>query len=480
MTLFRHNSAFDHHELIISDRGIIFHYNDIEKCAQKLKGMVDRRTICFILCENRADILLFYLAVLRMDAVPLLLDGNIAPEVLRELIENYQPSHLLSAINHPEINQMVLNMGCIELITTENVLYRFDWPELTPLHPDLALLLTTSGSTGSSKVVRLSKKNLQSNAEAIAEYLELEEKDRPVTTLPMSYTYGLSVIHSHLLVGATLLLTTKSVTERGFWEFCQKNKGTSLAGVPYTYEMMNRLKIGLEQYPDIKTLTQAGGHLSEMLQEKYASQDRRRFVIMYGQTEATARMAYLPPEDIRRKSGSIGIPIPGGAFELVDTDGSRIDGNCKSGELVYTGPNVAMGYAVCARDLAKGDEWQGKLHTGDLARRDAEGYYYIVGRESRFVKLYGYRVSLDEIENNLLAHFQGSSFACIGHDEYKDVVIFTTKTASKKKDAVIDILVELTRLPSSVFKVYAIDRIPMNASGKKDYTCLEKRYRGKD
>ncbi|SDZ90344.1 Acyl-CoA synthetase (AMP-forming)/AMP-acid ligase II [Eubacterium aggregans] len=483
MTLFKHDPIFNHRVLAIMDEGREIDYQDIDGYVQKLKGVVQPRTLCFILCENKADVLLFYLAALRMDAVPLLLNDNISSEALRELINLYRPAFLLSGLDHEEINQMALCLGRIEFITTETVLYRIDWPEQPPLHPDLALLLTTSGSTGSSKVVRLSKCNLQSNAEAIAQYLELEEDDRPVTTLPMSYTYGLSVIHSHLLVGATLLLTTKSVTERGFWEFCQENKGTSLAGVPYTYEMMDRLKIDLEQYPYIRTLTQAGGHLSEALQERYAqwsSQDRRRFVIMYGQTEATARMAYLPPEAIQRKLGSIGIPIPGGAFELVDTDGSRIEGDCQRGELVYTGPNVAMGYAECAQDLVKGDEWQGRLCTGDLAKRDSEGYYYIVGRKSRFVKLYGYRVSLDEIENNLTAHFPGYSFACIGHDAQKDLVIFTTDRAPKTETAVTNALVELTRLPSSVFKVYAVEAIPMNASGKKDYVRLEKRYHGKD
>ena len=210
----------------------------------------------------------------------------------------------------------------------------------------LSLIHISSGSTGSPKFVRQSYKNIEVNTRQIAEYLELDQEERAITTLPMNYTYGLSIINSHLLVGAEILLTDKTMMERGFWSFMKEQKATSFGGVPYTYEMLDKLRFFRMDLPDLKTMTQAGGKLIPELHKKfaeYAAEKGKRFIVMYGQCEATARMGYLPADKAVEKCGSMGIAIPGGVFHLIDVNGEAVTEPHVTGELVYEGENVTLG-----------------------------------------------------------------------------------------------------------------------------------------
>ncbi|MGB7360034.1 MAG: AMP-binding protein, partial [Mycobacterium sp.] len=268
------------------------------------------------------------------------------------------------------------------------------------LHDDLALLMSTSGSTGSPKLVRLSRTNLLANASAIAEYLQIHSTDRAATTLPMSYCYGLSVIHSHLLVGAALILTDHSVADDAFWDLFRRHRGTTFAGVPYTFELLERVDFASMHLPHLRYLTQAGGRMPAERVHRFASlADRQgwQLFVMYGATEATARMAYLPPDLALTRASAIGRPIPGGSFSLEPVDGWPQDG---TGELVYRGPNVMMGYAHGPGDLSLGP-CVDALHTGDIARRGSDGLYEVIGRRSRFVKMYGLRIDLAQVEATL-------------------------------------------------------------------------------
>ena len=276
------------------------------------------------------------------------------------------------------------------------------------MHDDLALLLTTSGSVGSPKFVRQSYKNIAANTASIVEYLHLDTAERAITSLPMNYTFGISVINSHLMVGATLVLSPYTIMQREFWTLMSEQKVTSLSGVPYTYEMLDKLRFMRRDLPDLHTLTQAGGKLSPELHQKfaeYAQAQGKSFVVMYGQTEATARMSYLPPELSLTKVGSMGIAVPGGKFSLIDADNQQIIEPGVVGELVYEGDNVTLGYAQSRGDLAKGDEFGGRLLTGDMARFDEDGFFYVVGRKKRFLKIFGNRVNLDETERLIKSHF---------------------------------------------------------------------------
>ncbi len=333
------------------------------------------------------------------------------------------------------------------------------------LHPDLALLLSTSGSTGSPKLVRLSRRNLIANATAIADYLDVRHTDRAATTLPMSYCYGLSVIHSQLLCGAALILTDRSVVDEEFWALFRRHRGTSFAGVPYTFEMLERIGFDGIDLPDLRYITQAGGRLVPEHVRNFAALGERkgwRLFVMYGATEATARMAYLPPELAQSRPTSIGRPIPGGSFTLEPLDGWA---DPDVGELVYHGANVMMGYAHNPADLALGKTVD-TLHTGDVARRAPDGLYDVIGRSSRFVKLYGLRIDLQRVEAALSA--DGVTAFCTQADE-----LLVVAAVGHDGHAVQGITASASGLPPAAIRVVTVDELPLLPSGKPDYEAVQ-------
>lgn len=335
-------------------------------------------------------------------------------------------------------------------------------------HPDLAVLLSTSGSTGSAKLVRLSHRAIDANAGSIARYLDLSSDDRAITSLPFHYSYGLSIINSHLSVGATLLLTDRSVIDPEFWTFFAAERGTSLAGVPYTYDLLDRSGFMDRELPSLRTLTQAGGRMAptNVLRYLHWAESRNvRLFIMYGQTEATARMAYVPPALLAENSDCVGVAIPGGLFRLLDERGGEIDEPDVDGELVYLGPNVMMGYAEQESDLARGPELDA-LHTGDIAQWTQQGLIRIVGRKSRFCKFFGLRISLDEVEAAMREF--GAPGVAAGDDQIIAVVARAPAISAELPES----LAARFRLNADIFEAWTLDEMPTLASGKVDYRSL--------
>jgi acyl-CoA synthetase (AMP-forming)/AMP-acid ligase II len=335
------------------------------------------------------------------------------------------------------------------------------------LHEDLSLLMSTSGSTGSPKLVRLSFANLVANATVIAEYLGIRETDRAATTLPMSYCYGLSVIHSHLLVGAGLILTERSVVDDEFWELFRRHRGTTFAGVPYTFELLERVGFDAFDLPDLRYVTQAGGRMPPERVRRFAELAQRNgfdLFVMYGATEATARMAYLPPQLALSRPNAIGRPIRGGSFAIEPVDGWSDD---DVGELVYRGPNVMMGYAHEPADLALGKTVE-TLRTGDIARRAADGLFEVVGRNSRFVKMYGLRIDLQRVETALRA--QGVSAFCTNDDDR----ILIAAAGRHDEREVQQATAKAAGLPTGVVRAVIVDDLPLLSSGKPDYQTVRR------
>ncbi len=332
-----------------------------------------------------------------------------------------------------------------------------------PLHPELAVMLSTSGTTGATKLVRLSAEAVDANARSIVEYLGIGNDQRAITTLPLGYSYGLSVINSHLAAGASVVLNALSVIDPQFRALVEAHGATSLAGVPYTYELLERGGLLNDLPPSIRTMTQAGGKLAADRVRaigQMAESAGCRFFVMYGQTEATARMAYLPPERLAEHADCVGRPIPGGHFDLIDPDsGVPTD---VTGELVYSGPNVMMGYAEGPDDLVRGPEIE-RLHTGDLAER-VDDLFRIVGRKSRFLKLFGLRLSLEEIERE--GADLGWQIIATGTD---DLLVVAAEDGSAQ--AARAHFAEHYGLPAG--RIVARDGpIPRLASGKVDYKTI--------
>ena len=453
-------SQFLSNTAIKTDSGDEMTYAQLQNDAEGLKIVLKQGSLVFCLCTNTIASIVGYVSFLQNKVATVLLDANKDIELLENLLNIYHPKYIWAPKGKATGEILVEYKGYALYNCSEG---------FTPVHPELALLLTTSGSTGSPKLVRLTQKNLRSNAESIAEYLHITARERPVTSLPMYYSYGMSVINSHFIKGATLLLTQKTVLEKGFWDFVKSEHATSIAGVPYTYEMLKRLRFFRMDLPDLKTMIQAGGKLNAAIVKEYiefAQEKGKEFIVMYGQTEAAPRMSYLPFERALEKYASIGIAIPGGNFSIRDVNDQEIDTPDTDGELVYMGDNVCLGYAETPDDLLKGDENHGILHTGDIARRDSDGFYYITGRMKRFVKIWGNRVNLDAVEQMLKPIT--TDCACIGEDDKITVFVTNELLCSEIKA----LLVEKTKLNTKAFNIVSIKEIPKKGSGKIDYAKL--------
>ena len=316
--------------------------------------------------------------------------------------------------------------------------------------------------------MRLSRENLGSNAAAIAEYLQLTSTERAITALPFHYSYGMSVINSHLAVGATLLLTDESVASPKFWEFFAKQGATSVAGVPYTFDLLDRIGFRDKDLPKLRYITQAGGRLAAEKVRAYAqwAKDRGvRFYVMYGQTEAAPRMSYVPPEMLPENPDCIGRPIPGGKFKIINELGEQLDAPHEAGELVYEGPNVMMGYALSRSDLSRGRDGD-QLRTGDLAVRNEAGLYRVTGRMSRFLKVFGLRIGLDDVETFLS---ENGIRAVAAGDDQRMVVCTLDKD---RNDFIVSLLTGRYALSPSAIVVVERAEYPILASGKIDYRTI--------
>lgn len=458
MSFWQLDHPADRIALIEHDSRRAWTYGDLLRRADSLQADLRSATkrLGLVLCRNSAAAVAAYLCALRMRDAVVLLPADMPAEFLDGIIREYAPDWIFATGSEgawPGYHRIASEIDA--------PVFRRKQPREREIYGELALLLSTSGSAGSPKLVRLSYANLAANAQSISQYLGIDDRERPITSLPMPYSFGLSVINSHLLMGATLLLTNRSVVEREFWEFFQMHGATSLAGVPYTFEILLRTGLLQKPPPSLRTLTQAGGHLDpgRVAQvHAIATRNAWRFFVMYGQTEATARISYVPPEMLSAKLGSIGRAVPGGAMAL----------DPATGELVYRGPNVMLGYAECAADLARGDDLHGELRTGDLARQDEDGFFYLTGRMKRILKIVGQRLNLDELEV-LLRQRTAASVACFGTD---DNLVVALEGSPNQRNAVARFLNNTLRFHHSMFRVVCIEHIPHTSRGKIDYQAL--------
>lgn len=328
-----------------------------------------------------------------------------------------------------------------------------------PVHEDLALLISTSGSTGSPKLVRTSYANLSEDCRCAAADHQLGPKDVFLIPLPLCYAFGIQVVSACLTTGATIVISSRTVVDPGFGDLMAATGSTHFVGVPYMYEMMDRLNFFSRPFPALKNLSISGGALAPALRRKYAEWARdagKVFCEIYGQTETLAYMAKIETNERLDKVGTIGQASSGGRFSI-NADGG----------LVYHGPIVAMGYAQCAEDLLKGDEWRGVRETGDNARIDEEGFVTLTGRTSRFIKIFGNRVSLQEVEYIVKDAFPDCSCAATGADN--DLHVFATGRAAAEIER---ILVDKLHFNTTVMKIHALNALPLNANGKVDYPKL--------
>lgn len=426
-----------------------------DRAADTLDRLGAGADIGFIVADNTPRTLTVYLAALERGFPVALLPEEITRERLSALSALYRPGWIALPSADVALDGYLPDAAG-HLLTRR---------ETGPGDPHVAggprtaLMLTTSGSTGSPKFVRLTRENIGSNAAAIVKYLGIESGECAITTMPFAYSFGLSIINSHLQAGARIVFSRRALTERAFWSELRDQGVTSLSGVPYSYAILKRLRIDDMDLPQLRTLTQAGGRLEPELVRHFAAIAVRRhwrFFVMYGQTEAAPRISYVPHERVMEKCDSIGIAVPGGRLSVDEA----------SGELVYQGPNVMLGYAASRDDLARPDELKGVLRTGDLGRADGDGFFYVTGRAKRMIKLFGNRVSLDEVEA-IARRLQDGPAAAVGQDDRLRVFV----ERQPAEELARRLATELRVHPSAV-AVESLDAIPVTTNGKIDYAAL--------
>ena len=448
----------------IDSCGACLKYADITTLSQQVTALIPTRSLCFLLVENNVGGIAWIMAMLESrQLIPLILNVKTEETLYKQLLDTYQPAYICTPDSIETKGELVDSQWGYNLtkITDQQL----------DLHKELSHLLPTSGSTGSPKLVRHKYENIEAAGLNISTFFKLKETDRPLMVLPLYYTMGLSMVFSHLRVGATILITGLSMTDLNFWKFFKEQQASSFTGVPYSFHILNLMRFFRMDLPHLELLTQGGGKMPTDLNVKFAEYCRdksKRWIATYGQSECTARMAYLPAKWALDKIGSIGIAVPNGELSLIDTDGNLITTPRTEGEMCYRGKNVTMGYAREQADLALGDERNGYIRTGDLAYFDEDGCYYIVGRMGRFLKLFGMRVGLDECEQ-IVQTDCGIECACVGTDE--KMIVYITNT--DKQSEVKDVLVQKTHIVATSFEIRVIADIPKNEAGKKLYSKLE-------
>jgi acyl-CoA synthetase (AMP-forming)/AMP-acid ligase II len=428
----------------------------------------DSKKLAFCFLPNSADAIIDMLALLEAGHVVALLDPSLPASMCVSLLRSYEPD-FVSGADCPAVETAMRLPNARKSSRSGGLhLIRLDQAGSTDLHPELSLMLSTSGSTGSPKFVRLSRRNITSNAAAIAEVLELGEADRVLAHLPLHYSFGFSVISSHLSSGASVVPTSESLVSGALWKLFREHHCTALPGVPSHFDILKRLDIDRLKVPTLVCLMQAGGRMRpEMIQHfasKMAARSGRLYV-MYGQTEASPRITTLPAQDVLSSLGSVGPALPGGRLEIRDEKGGLLPSGT-IGQVVYFGPNVMMGYATSRAELAHGYQLKEGLHTGDLGYLDDRGYLTLTGRANRFAKVHGTRVSLDDIERMLSGY--GPS-AAVEAGENKVVVVVLQ---AKDTEMIQAELVERLRLSPSAIIVRATDVLPIKANGKIDYAKI--------
>lgn len=430
------------------------------------------RSLAFLLTGNDLNSIIALLALQSAGFAVVLVDIAVGRSTLDTLLSAYSPLFVVA----PDRDMLE---GATQLSSTRQVFLSRPYCQqgLPRVNSAMCLGLTTSGSTGSPKLVRLAETAVAANASSIASALNIGNEDRAITCLPLHYAYGLSLLTSHLTAGASLVVSNAGFMDAAFWKQVKQWNVTSLAGVPYMYEMLHRLGPGRVIPPCVTVMTQAGGRLRDDLVEQmhaFMTQRGGRFHVMYGQTEATARIAIMPHDWLPARLGSAGKVIPGGRLEVRPVNGSESDAPLppgSEGELYYTGPNVMLGYATERGDLARGDELAGVLRTGDIGRIDADGCLSITGRLKRIGKLYGVRVDLDELERQISFHAPAAVLE--GDDQ---IVVFAALSAAQQElnaiEALVGQIAARLRVQQRNILIKPVPSLPRTSSGKIDYPAL--------
>lgn len=442
---------------IADDKGNKITYKELAKKAEGLAQYLEERSLVFCLCDHQMETMEFIYEILYLNRVPLLLEADMNKEILDCLVRDYQPQYIYCKKSSDTGREYV------HKVEMENhVLLRTDF-ERYPIHSDVALLLSTSGTTGSKKLVKISYDNMIDNAEYGCAHLKMQSGQKGLSPLPVNYAYGISFCIWHWYCGATLLVTENSVLGNEFQKFYAQEKVNNFAATPFTYQILQRLLFwDSEKVEYLNYAISAGAQMPESVQEYLVSEMKKKFWNGYGQTECFGVLIAANFELGSTKFGSIGKPFQN-AEVIVDSD---------SNEMLIISQSVCMGYAHNREQLDEGNVNQGILHTGDVIEIDGEGYIFLRGRLKRYVKILGKRVSLDDLERYLENKYPSVDFACTGTDDR--IFVFYTGVKNGLEKEIIMALDHDMNIPSRFISFQYLNKIPRNLSGKIAYAQLGK------
>tara|TARA_B100000795_G_C22793157_1_gene437953 strand:+ start:1198 stop:2556 length:1359 start_codon:yes stop_codon:yes gene_type:complete len=432
-------------------------FQDVLDITEQIKDVFNGRDLIILTAQNDLISLSVYLRSIISRTPVMLLSNDIDSSELEVIVGKFRPSYLISCKNS------IVTFEEKHITRVLENYYLFEFKQFDPIKvfDKLALLLPTSGSTGTAKFVRISYQNIFNNTQSIIKFLKINCEDISITTLPMNYSFGLSIINTYVEMGACIVLTNKSIVERDFWSLISKHSITSISGVPYTFQLLKQLGFLRKSYPSLRTITQAGGALDLETKKaflKYSKKNKIKFFVMYGQTEATARISYVPPSKLGTKLSSIGKPVSGGRI--------KIDSNDQEGELIYYGKNVSLGYASNSLDLILGDEKNCILRTGDIGFKDSDGYFFITGRLSRFIKINGIRIGLDDLEEMIEREFVDIDVSCYGKD---DSILIDYQSQNMTDENLKIFVSKKLKIHYRYITVSKVGEILRNKAGKKIY-----------
>ena len=427
-------------------------FNGLIEIEKFLKKKIKKKSLILFVGDNDSISIAHYLAFFRLGHCQIMIENNITDNSLNDINEKFEPEYIFVNKQRNKIN----NYKIIKSIDGYNLL-QSNQKNQSKINKNLALLISTSGSTGKSKFVKITFENILENTISIRKYLNIKKKDIGVSTLPISYSYGISVINMHLLNENNFVCNKSSILEKKFWELLKKYKVTNFSGVPFSFELLDRINFYKFDMHNIRFITQAGGKLHTNIIAKICNHLKKikiNFFVMYGQTEASPRISYIELKDLIKKPDSVGKVIPGGKIILSKK---------KLGEIIYYGKNIYRGYANKRNDLEKLSNIK-NLKTGDLGFIDKDGFLFIKGRVNREVKIYGRRINLDIIEN-FINNMQEKKYLCIkkDHNLYIVYINIVDEINIKKK------IFKEFKIPGNIIKFKKIDKLPINKNKKISY-----------
>lgn len=452
-------------------------YNRVNSLSSQIHDKFGTGKQMLLLSENNLFFIISYLSIIKSGNTAVLVETRISNADLKDVLDNCSIDHFFAQKKYSskfKQNDNLVTESFVDELPILSDEFSSDSQE-----NDTAVVIFTSGSTGDKKGVMLSHKNLISNTDSIVRYLNLTEHDKALVVLPFFYCYGASLLHTHLRVGGSIVLNN-SIFLGSVLKEIDKYQCTGFSGVPSTYQILiNKTPFLKHGFSSVRYFTQAGGKLDNkfivMIADAFPN---KSFFVMYGATEATARLSYLPPHLVKEKLGSIGKGIPGVRLEVINSSGNLAKLN-EIGEVTAIGDNIMQGYLNDIEGTRKKIK-NGRLYTGDLATVDEDGFIYIVGRANNIIKSAGYRIAPNEIQDiiNLVDGVSSCVVIGVSDDIMGEAVAAVVQVSCQSPNELENTVISMCRKQLPSYKVpkhvVFVDAFPLNSSNKIDKIKLKR------